>query len=58
MAKFEIFLDRSNLYRWRLRAGNGEIIAVSESYTTKFNARHSVAVVKTIAPSAYIIDLV
>jgi len=58
MAKFEIFLDRSNQYRWRLRAGNGEIVAVSEAYTTKYNARHAASIVKAIAPTAYIIDLV
>jgi len=34
---FEIYEDKNNEWRWRLKAGNGEIIAVSEGYTTKQN---------------------
>lgn len=33
--KFELFLDRSGLFRFRLRSRNGKIIATSEGYTTK-----------------------
>lgn len=33
--KFEIYLDRSGEYRFRLRARNGAIIAVSDGYSTK-----------------------
>lgn len=33
--KFEIYEDRGGQFRFRLRARNGGIIAVSESYTTK-----------------------
>lgn len=33
--KFEVYPDRSGLYRFRLRCRNGKIVAVSEGYTTK-----------------------
>ena len=33
--KFEIFSDKVDEYRFRLKAGNGEIIAVSEGYKAK-----------------------
>lgn len=31
--KFEIYLDKSNEFRFRLKAKNGQIIATSEGYT-------------------------
>lgn len=37
MARFEVFAYEGG-YRWRLKAGNGEILAVSERYTTKDSA--------------------
>lgn len=33
--KFEMYQDRAGDYRFRLKARNGEIIAVSDSYTAK-----------------------
>ncbi|KMO84771.1 hypothetical protein MCHUDSM44219_00395 [Mycolicibacterium chubuense] len=33
--KFEITKDRAGKYRFRLDAGNGEIITASEAYDTK-----------------------
>ena len=33
--KFEVYLDKSGFYRFRLKARNGEIIAVSENYTAR-----------------------
>ena len=33
--KFELFQDRSGAYRFRLKARNGGVIAVSEGYSTK-----------------------
>jgi len=35
-AKFEVYVDKSGEYRWRLRATNGQIVATGgESYKTK-----------------------
>lgn len=54
--KFEIYKDKSGAFRFRLKAGNGEIIAVSESYKTKSGATNGIASVKTNAPSATVDD--
>ncbi len=52
MPKFEVYMDRAGQYRWRLKAGNGEIVAVSEGYTTQYNAKRSAELVKALAPTA------
>ena len=57
MPKFEIYRDRAGEYRWRLKAGNGEIVAVSEGYTTKYSAQRSAENVRAIAPTASIVEL-
>ena len=56
MVKFQIFKDRAGEYRWRLIAGNGQIVAASEGYTTKYNARRSAETVKALAPIAIIVE--
>jgi len=56
-AQFEIFKDAAGEYRFRLRAPNGEIIAVSEGYTTKSSCKNGIASVKENAPKAKIQDL-
>ncbi|MCG2701494.1 MAG: YegP family protein [Candidatus Falkowbacteria bacterium] len=48
-------MDRAGQYRWRLKARNGEIVAVSEAYTTRYNAKRSAELVKTLAPYASIV---
>lgn len=40
--KFEIYKDKSGAFRFRLKATNGEIIAVGESYTTKANCKNGI----------------
>jgi uncharacterized protein len=37
--RFELYQDKDGAYRFRLKASNGEIIAVSESYTSKAGSR-------------------
>lgn len=56
MAKFVIFKDRAGYYRWRLVAGNSEIVAASEAYVTKQNAARSVLAVKRLAAQASAVD--
>jgi uncharacterized protein YegP (UPF0339 family) len=46
-AKFEIYEGARGELRFRLRAGNGEIVATSESYPTKDGAKKGVEAVKT-----------
>lgn len=57
LPQFEIYLDKSEQYRFRLRAPNGEIIAVSEAYKTRDGCKNGIASVKENAPKAVIQDL-
>lgn len=50
--KFEIYKDRAGKFRFRLKASNGEIIAVSEAYNTKASALGGVESVRKNAPDA------
>lgn len=54
--KFEVYKDKSGGYRFRLKAGNGETIASSESYKTKASAMNGVESVKKNA-GADVMDL-
>jgi len=54
MAKFVMYTDNAGFYRWRLVAGNGEIVAASEAYPTIYNAKRSAERVKTLAAYATI----
>lgn len=53
--KFEIYMDKSEEYRFRLKATNGQIIAVSEGYTTKPSCENGVESVRKNAADAEII---
>ncbi|MCW7470746.1 YegP family protein [Leptospira kanakyensis] len=55
-AKFEIYKDKSGEFRFRLKAGNGEIIASSEGYSSKQACENGINSVKTNAASAEIVD--
>jgi uncharacterized protein YegP (UPF0339 family) len=57
LPQFEIYQDKSEQYRFRLRAPNGEIIAVSEAYKSKGGCENGIASVKENAPKAEIQDL-
>jgi uncharacterized protein YegP (UPF0339 family) len=54
--KFEIYKDRAGKFRFRLKASNGEIIAVSEAYNAKVSALGGVESVRKNAPDAKIDD--
>lgn len=42
-AHFEIFRDSRGDWRWRLRAGNGRVIADSgEGYASRWNAKRAI----------------
>ncbi len=56
-AKFEIYKDARGEYRFRLKAGNGEVVATGESYPTAAGARAGVAAVKRAAGEADIVDV-
>ncbi len=54
--KFELYTDKAGEYRFRLKARNGEIIAVSEGYTSKAGCENGIASVKKNAPEAEIVE--
>jgi uncharacterized protein YegP (UPF0339 family) len=54
---FEIYKDAAGKFRFRLRAANNQIIAVSEAYESKDGCMKGVESVKTNAPKAMIQDL-
>lgn len=47
--KFELYRDRAGAYRFRLKAANGRIIAVSEGYRTRAGCEGGIAAVKANA---------
>jgi uncharacterized protein YegP (UPF0339 family) len=53
--KFEIYEDKSGEIRFRLKARNGEIIAVSEGYKAKASCLNGVDSVRKNAPDAPIV---
>jgi uncharacterized protein YegP (UPF0339 family) len=55
-AKFEIYLDKSKQYRFRLKASNGETIATGEAYPTKAACLKGIASIQKSAPTAKIDD--
>jgi uncharacterized protein YegP (UPF0339 family) len=56
-AKFEVYTDSGGQFRWRLKSGNGQVIATAgESYTTKASAENGIAAVKRDAPGAPVTD--
>ena len=54
---FEIICDSAGTFRFHLKAANGQIIAVSQSYGTKESALKGIASIKKNAPIAKINDL-
>jgi len=55
--KFELYEDRSGEFRFRLKAGNGEVIAVSEGYSSKSGALNGIESVKSNAPNASVVEV-
>jgi len=52
--KFQMYQDKAGQYRFRLRARNGEIIAISENYTAKAGCLNGIESVKKNATEAEI----
>ena len=53
--KFEMYQDKSGEYRFRLKARNGEIIAVSEGYTAKASCLNGIESVRKNAVDAEVV---
>ena len=55
--KYEVYQDKAGEYRFRLKARNGEIIAVSEGYVKKPSCLNGIESVKRNAPEAEIVKI-
>ena len=53
--KFEVYTDKAGEFRFRLKATNGQMIAISESYTTHASCIKGVESVKKNAVDADIV---
>ncbi|MGI8666367.1 MAG: YegP family protein [Jatrophihabitans sp.] len=57
-AKFEVYRDKAEEYRWRLKSGNGQVIANGgEGYTSKAGCENGIAAVKSDAGSAPVVEV-
>ncbi|MFT8718755.1 YegP family protein [Acetobacter sp.] len=50
VARFELYKDKAGEFRFRLKAGNGEIILVSEGYKQKASATNGIESIRKNAP--------
>ena len=54
--KIEMYQDKAGEYRFRLKARNGEIIAISDGYTAKAGCLNGIESVQKNAPEAEIVE--
>ncbi len=54
--KFELYKDSQGKFRFRLKAGNGEIIATGEAYESKAGALNGIDSVRRDAADATLDD--
>lgn len=55
--KFEVYKDKAGAFRFRLKAGNGEVIATGEAYSTKAAVIKGIESVKNNTTGATTVDL-
>ena len=53
--KYELYKDKGGEFRFRLKASNGEIIAVSGGYKAKTSAKNGIASIGRNAPEAPVV---
>ena len=54
--KYEVYTDKAGETRFRLKAANGQIIAVSEGYKAKKSALNGIDSIQRNAPDAEIVE--
>jgi hypothetical protein len=54
--KFELYKDSAGKFRFRLKAGNGQTIAVGEAYETRASALNGIESVRKNAADASLDD--
>jgi hypothetical protein len=55
--KFELYEDGKGEFRFRLKAGNGEVIAISEGYSSKASAQNGIESVRKNAADADVVEV-
>jgi uncharacterized protein YegP (UPF0339 family) len=54
--KFEVFTDTAGKYRFRLKAGNGQVIATGQGYESKKACLNGIESIRKNAPGATLVD--
>lgn len=54
--RFEVYQDKKGEFRFRLKAGNGQVIATGEGYSTKKACLNGIASIRKNAPDAKLDD--
>jgi uncharacterized protein YegP (UPF0339 family) len=54
--KFELYQDKTDKWRFRLKASNGQVIASGQAYESKRAAQAGIASVQKNAPTASVIE--
>lgn len=54
--KFELYSDKAGKFRFRLKSGNGQIIAVGEAYESKTSALNGIESIRRNAAEAVLDD--
>ncbi|MFC4948184.1 YegP family protein [Pseudonocardia sp. GCM10023141] len=54
--KFEVYEGKDGKFRFRLKAGNGEVVASGQGYATKAAAKKGCEAVQNAASSATIVE--
>lgn len=55
--KFELFTDPAGKYRFRLKASNGQVLAVSQAYASRKSALDGINSVRKHAPEAEVVEV-
>ncbi|WP_406246526.1 YegP family protein [Microbacterium sp. M] len=55
--KFELYQDKGGDYRFRLKAGNGEVIATGQGYSSKAGALNGIDSVRRNAADAEVVEV-
>jgi len=54
--KFEVYQDHQGQFRFRLKAGNGQVIASGQGYSTKKACMNGITSIRKNAPDATLDD--
>ncbi len=55
--KFEVYQDAAGKFRFRLKAGNGEVVASGQAYASLAGAKDGCAAVQRAADGASIVEV-